>query len=107
MTFRGYVSGQKGLTFPERWKYGPDNNKRIVNRWFLMARAQAKYRDEPWHLTFADYWNFWADHMHQRGKKATDLQLKRIDETQPWHRKNCVLLARGHNNRGDTNGSTT
>ena len=107
MTFRGYVSGQKGLTFPERWKWGPNKEKKLVNRWFLMARAQAKYRDEPWNLTFADYWNFWADHTERRGKKANDLQLKRIDETKPWHRKNCWLVARGNIQREETNGSTT
>lgn len=107
MTFRGYVSSQKGMTFPERWKQGPDNNKRIVNRWFLMAKAQAKYRDEPWQLTFTDYWNFWEGNMDRRGKKANDLQLQRIDEGKPWHRKNCWLVQRGRQQREETNGSTT
>ena len=102
MTFRGYVSGQKGLVFPERWKQGPNNTKRIVNRWFLMAKAQAKHRDEPWEMTFEDYWSFWNGYTDRRGKKAGDLQLKRINEKAPWHNSNCVL-----EQRGQKNGSTT
>jgi len=101
MTFRGYVSGQKGCVFPERWKQGPDNTKRIVNRWFLMAKAQAKHRDELWELDFEDYWTFWNGYTDRRGKKAEEYQLMRMDEKQPWHRNNCVLQQRGKN------GSTT
>ena len=101
MTFRGYVSGQKGCVFPERWKQGPNNTKRIVNRWFLMAKAQAKHRDELWELDFEDYWTFWNGYTDRRGKKAGDYQLRRMDEKQPWHRNNCVLQQRGKN------GSTT
>ena len=100
MTFRGYVSGQKGLVFPERWKQGPDNNKRIVNRWFLMAKAQAKYRDEPWEITFEDYWAFWNGYTNRRGKGADDYQLKRINEKAPWHKSNCVLEQRGVKKNG-------
>ena len=101
MSFRGYVSGQKGCVFPERWKQGPNNTKRIVNRWFLMAKAQAKHRDELWELDFEDYWTFWNGYTDRRGKKAGDYQLRRMDEKQPWHRNNCVLQQRGKN------GSTT
>jgi len=91
MTFRGYVSGQKGLKFPDRWKYGPSNDKRIVNRWYLLAKAQAHFRDEGWELVFADYWNFWADCMDKRGKKADSYQLHRYDEGKPWNKQNCFI----------------
>ena len=94
MSFRGYVSSQKGMTFPERWKQGPDNEKRIINRWFIMARAQATYRQEPWQLTFEDYYHFWHNNTDKRGKKAGDLTLRRIDNEQPWSKHNCELVAR-------------
>tara|TARA_R100001594_G_scaffold66637_1_gene100948 strand:- start:1559 stop:1894 length:336 start_codon:yes stop_codon:yes gene_type:complete len=94
MTFRGYVSGQKGKKFPDRWKWGPSNDKRIVNRWYLMAKAQARFRKEEWALTFADYWNFWADNMEKRGRTENSYVMARIDCSKPWHKKNIILKKR-------------
>jgi hypothetical protein len=92
--FTGKTSKFKGKQLPERWKHGPNKDKQQVNRWYLMAKAQARFRDEPWDLTFDQYYDFWRGKIHLRGRKETSMSLTRIDDTQGWTKHNCVMARR-------------
>lgn len=92
--FKGHTSKYKGVKRPEMWKHGPDAEKQLVNRWFLMAKAQARFRDEPWDLTFEDYYSFWRGNTHLRGRREDCKSLTRINDRAPWTKSNCVMANR-------------
>jgi hypothetical protein len=57
-------------------------------------KAQAKYRDEGWDLTWEQYQEIWADKWHLKGRGREDLCLTRIDWTGPWSITNVSLVFR-------------
>jgi hypothetical protein len=91
--FKGKTSKYKGKERPERWKY-KTKEQRLVNRWYLMAKAQARFRHEPWELTFWDYYSHWRGNTHLRGRSEHSKSITRINDRQPWRPDNIVLVLR-------------
>lgn len=59
---------------------------------YLKHRAQARYRGEPYHLTWAQWQRFWTDHQWQRrGRGAHSVRLTQIDATLGWSVQNCRI----------------
>lgn len=92
--FKGKTSKFKGKQRPEMWKHGPNEEKKLVNRWYLLAKAQARFRHEPWQLTFEQYYSFWQGKTHLRGRKEHCMSLTRINDRQPWSKDNCLMAKR-------------
>jgi hypothetical protein len=63
---------------------------------YIRSRAQAKYRNEDWELTFEDWCHFWNTEklFNQRGRKINDLTMVRFEESEPWSTANCVIITR-------------
>lgn len=72
---------------------------------FGRARCQARFRGEPWTLTFEDWEEIWRDRWHLRGRASGDLCLSRCDYRQGWSVENCELITRRqHTTRQVENG---
>jgi len=69
---------------------------RGLRRAYVVAECQARYRGEPWHLT----WDIWRDLWCQqdqyllRGRGSKNLTLSRIDCYGPWAPHNVVIEAK-------------
>lgn len=63
---------------------------------FLRARAQAKFRHEPWDLTYEEFQNFWKDseRFSQKGFGVDSLVMTRRDRTKSWNINNCCIITR-------------
>lgn len=57
-------------------------------------KAQAKYRNEAWDLTWEQYQEIWADKWHLKGRGSDQLCLTRIDWAGPWHIDNISIVFR-------------
>ena len=70
--------------------------KKHINRWFLVARAQAKTRGEEWLLTFEEYFSMWVkdDRWLLRGRNKDSLCMSRIDMLGPWDTHNVEICTR-------------
>lgn len=84
---------------PWRWKHGPDPVRKAMNLAHLRHRAQAKYRDEPYKLSFTDWEHIWRGKWHLRGRAEGCLWLCRRDNRKPWSRGNCYLGQRNQHFR--------
>lgn len=78
------------------YKLYPDRFDRVRNKAWNRSRTQARFRGEPWELSFADYRDFWntEEIWAQRGRGTDDLCMTRIDDELPWSRSNCCLITR-------------
>lgn len=84
-----------GKARPKAWIYkDPFDHQRHLP--FLKARAQAKYRDEPWELTPEDWFSLWStpELWAQRGRHADSLCLVRIDQEGSWSMNNVEIIVR-------------
>jgi hypothetical protein len=82
---------------PHVWKWGPDPTLKDMNLSFLRMRAQCKYRNEPFELTFDDYRDIWSGSWHRRGRTNGSLNITRIHKDEPWTRSNTHLVTRINN----------
>ena len=57
-------------------------------------KAQAKYRNEGWDLSWEQYQEIWADKWHLKGRGSEDLCLTRIDWQGAWTIDNVNLVFR-------------
>ena len=57
-------------------------------------KAQAKYRNEAWDLSWEQYQDIWMDKWHLKGRGSEDLCLTRIDWSGAWHIDNVNLVFR-------------
>jgi hypothetical protein len=62
---------------------------------FLLAKNQAKLRQQPWQLTREEYDQLWQGKEDQRGRSSSSLSLCRLDFNKAWQKDNCVLMSRG------------
>lgn len=83
----------KGVPRPQAWIH-KDPLMHEMNMPFLRARAQCKFRNEPFELTFDDWYAIWRDHWHLRGRGIDDYCLVRIDDSLPWSVNNCQIQQR-------------
>lgn len=77
---------------PDLQKY-PGVLGRMRIAWDRM-KAQAKFRNEPWNLSWQDFQDLWEGHWHNRGRSVDDLCLTRIDWTGTWELGNIELVTR-------------
>lgn len=90
----------KGVVRPHVWKCGPDEYKHSMYTPWMMARAQAKFRDETFELTFEQFYSKWKDCWAQRGRGIDDLCMSRKDFSEGWTDDNAeVIDRREHLNR--------
>jgi len=60
---------------------------------FLKHRAQARFRGEPYALTWEDWCELWSHtQWPRRGRGPRSLRLTRRDVTQGWSRINCEIV---------------
>jgi hypothetical protein len=61
---------------------------------FLRHRCQAKYRNEPYELTYDDFLTVWYDSgvWQRAGVHTNSYQMKRIDAGKPWHKHNVTMV---------------
>lgn len=78
---------------PHLWKH-PGDRAHAQGIAFLRMRCQARYRKEPWDLSFEDFQTLWDGHWTARGRGSTDYCLTRKDRTQPWSLANCQCITR-------------
>ena len=79
---------------PHMWISGPDLETHIQYRAYVQQRNQARWREELWLLTFAEYQDIWLGHWHWRGRHAHSVMMSRRDPTLPWDSTNAVLITR-------------
>lgn len=79
---------------PQRWVTGPDELRHSMYHPWQMAKAQAVFRDEPWDLSFEEYYELWKDHWHNRGRKAEHSCMTRIDIDGAWTKGNVHVINR-------------
>lgn len=81
---------------PEKWISGPDPQRHQMFEAWHKHRSQARYRGEPYELTFEDFEQLWGG-FHNfacRGKKPQDLCMTRKDFRLPWMLTNCEIITR-------------
>lgn len=84
----------KGRLFPQRWVSGPDPLVHKKYRVWIQQRNQARWRGEPWHLTFEDWVSIWGDQFGQRGQDVSCLCMTRTDHTEGWTKHNVEIISR-------------
>jgi hypothetical protein len=82
----------KGKVYPHLQNY-PGIQKEQRLSWNRM-KAQAKFRDEPWDISWEEFRTIWATKWHQRGRDITSLCLTRIDWNEPWTVANTQIVTR-------------
>jgi len=93
---------KKGVLKPQCWKHGPCPITRDQNTAFLKHRAQAKYRNEEYLLSFQDYKFYWdacipftkETYWSKRGPKGTNMNMRRKDPTKAWSLNNIEFRLR-------------
>ena len=61
---------------------------------YVRMRAQAKFRDEDWQLTWAEFLTMWEGKWHMRGRDNRSLCMSREDWDGPWDNKNTIIITR-------------
>lgn len=61
---------------------------------YTRMKAQCKFRNEQFQLSWDDYQTIWKDNWHRRGRHIDSVCLSRLDWSVPWHIDNCILLVR-------------
>lgn len=88
---KGRPSPLKGRTFPNLWVTGTDPVRRKMYRKFLLARCQARYRNERWDCTFEQWEQLLKGNEHLLGRKAGMLRIKMKNPTLGWEINNMCL----------------
>jgi hypothetical protein len=86
----------KGTTRPYQWLSGPELHRHdLYNQW-LKARAQARFRGEPWDLTSEEYIELWCeeDRYLNKGRRPDQLCLRRRDLDLGWTLDNVEIISR-------------
>lgn len=82
-------------TTPELWITGPDPVTHDKYYAWLKHKAQAKFRKEPHHITWEEWQSLWTQDLWlQRGRRADDLCLSRIDHLGEWSIDNVQIVTR-------------
>ena len=82
----------QGILRPHVWLVGPDPYKHSMYLPWLKSKAQAKYRDEVWELTFDDYYELWNGNWEYRGRDGEELCMTRIDCEGDWAKNNVEII---------------
>jgi hypothetical protein len=79
---------------PYIWKIGPDEERHRMYQPWLLSRAQANFRGEPFELEFEDYYQLWKNDWDNRGRKPDNMCMTRIDKSGPWAVGNVHVITR-------------
>jgi hypothetical protein len=79
---------------PQTWVTGPDVATHEQYRAFIQCRNQARFRSEPWQLTFEQWQAHWAGRWHLRGRTADSLCITRRDCAGAWSDENVIVITR-------------
>jgi hypothetical protein len=79
---------------PHTWKYGADEFRHSMHMPFLKSKAQAKFRNEEFNLTFDEFYDLWKDRWTQRGRNPDDYCMTRDDVEKPWQKNNILIISR-------------
>lgn len=80
---------------PSMWKTGPDEFTREKYYAYLKHKAQCKFRNEQYELTWDDWQVLWTDDLFaRRGRGVKDLCLCRADWDGVWKLDNCIIQTR-------------
>lgn len=61
---------------------------------YSRMKAQAKFRGEPWDLSWEEYQTIWEGKWHLRGSTPDDMCLTRIDWDGVWCASNIKVVSR-------------
>ena len=79
---------------PQRWITGPDPVVRQLRRRWRLAKNQAKFWSQEWHLDWDTYRDLLLDHADSLGRQADSMNLVRRDTTQGWTPGNVQVQER-------------
>jgi hypothetical protein len=79
---------------PQLWVTGTDPETHDQYRAFVQCRNQARFRSEPWELTFDQWQEHWAGRWHLRGRAADSLCITRRDCAAAWSDHNVIVITR-------------
>lgn len=66
----------------------------VIRLSWSRMKAQAKFRNEPWDLSWDDYLAIWEGRWHLRGVIKDSLCLTRRDWSKGWTRDNVEITTR-------------
>jgi hypothetical protein len=88
----GPNNSQGRYVTPNNWITGPDPLRREKYYAYLKHRAQAKFRNEHYELTWDDWETLWPDELFlRRGRRNKDLCIARLDRLDSWNTHNCTV----------------
>lgn len=79
---------------PQVWTTGPDPKLHSMLIPYLRHKAQAKFRNEPFEVTFEEWSKLWWNMWEQRGRKPHEFCMTREDEDGAWTLKNILIISR-------------
>ena len=92
---RSVIRRGKGLgPRPQLWITGPDPVVKALRRRWLLAKNQAKFWSQEWHLDWDTYRDLLLDHAEQLGRSGDSLNLVRRDTEQGWTPGNVEVRER-------------
>lgn len=91
----GQGKGKKGPR-PHTWKLGAEigEYKHSMYLPWLRAKAQANFRNEPWELTFEEFYDLWKDDWPNRGRQPENMCMSRQDPDGAWDATNAMIITR-------------
>jgi hypothetical protein len=81
---------------PEKWLSGPDPHRHEMFTAWHKHRAQARFRKEPYELSFEDFITVWGSYTEFkcRGKTPESLCMTRRIDSGAWSVANCEIITR-------------
>ena len=81
---------------PHLWKSGPDVIAHEQYQAWLVHKAQANFRGEPYELKYEDFRDLWQqdNRWASRGRDSDSTCMYRIQTDLPWTRENIIFEKR-------------
>lgn len=79
---------------PHVWMCGPDEYKHSMYMPWMRAKAQARFRNEDWSMSFEEFYELWKIEWPNRGRKPDDICMTRDDPDGAWDVDNTILITR-------------
>ena len=79
---------------PDLWISGPDPRDHVMHTAWNRQRSQARFRSEPWDLSWPEWREIWDPHWEQRGRHPHNVCMVRIDSDLGWTKANVEIVSR-------------
>lgn len=86
--------GRKPGPKPHLWVSGPDPVVHSYFNVFVQHRNQCNFRNEPYELSFDQWFDLWGDKITKRGRTSGCYIMTRIDSKLPWTYNNVMVKQR-------------